>query len=140
MVRIFERIAFSAEFPHVVMRAFAIDILRELAHALAPEEREPLIAKLRTANLSPFPSVPRTDYREFRYVPRPATSPQPEDGFHLDYDFNKYPGGIIPGTEIIKDLLNSTKYGIKNLYYANFDVDTGGSAAEQGCSSGGCTL
>lgn len=59
---------------------------------------------------------------------------------NLYYDFNKYPGGIIPGTEIIKDLLNSTKYGIKNLYYANFDVDTGGSAAEQGCSSGGCTL
>lgn len=59
---------------------------------------------------------------------------------NLYYDFNKYPGGIIPGTEIIKDLLNSTKYGIKNLYYANFDVDTGGSAAEQGCSSGACTL
>lgn len=59
---------------------------------------------------------------------------------NLYYDFNKYPGGIIPGTEIIKDLLNSTKYGIKNLYYANFDVDNGGSAAEQGCSSGGCTL
>lgn len=86
----FERIAFSSEFPHVVMRAFAIDILREITHALAPEEREPLIAKLRTANLSPFPSASRTGYREFRYAPRPATSPQPEDGFHLDYHFNKY--------------------------------------------------
>lgn len=86
----FERIAFSAEFPHVVMRAFAIDILRELAHALAPEEREALIAKLGPANQSPFPSAPRTDYREFRYAPRPDASPRPEDGFHLDYDFNKY--------------------------------------------------
>jgi hypothetical protein len=86
----FERIAFSVEFPHVVMRAFAKDILRELARALAPEEREPLIAKLGPANQSPFPSAPRTDYREFRYAPRPAASPQPEDGFHLDYDFNKY--------------------------------------------------
>lgn len=86
----FERIAFSIEFPHVVMRAFAIDILRELAHALALEEREALIAKLGPANQSPFPSAPRTDYREFRYAPRPDASPRPEDGFHLDYDFNKY--------------------------------------------------
>lgn len=86
----FERIAFSAEFPHVVMRAFAIDILRELAHALAPEEREGLIAKLGPANQSPFPSAPRTDFREFRYAPRPDDSPRPEDGFHLDYDFSKY--------------------------------------------------
>ncbi|SEB25125.1 hypothetical protein [Variovorax sp. YR216] len=86
----FERIAFSVEFPHVVMRAFAIDILRELADALAPEEREALIAKLGPANQSPFPSVPRTRYREFRYAPRPDASPRPEDGFHLDYDFNKY--------------------------------------------------
>lgn len=86
----FERIAFSAEFPHVVMRAFAIDILRELAHALAPEEREALIAKLGLANQSPFPSAPRADCREFRYAARPDASPRPEDGFHLDYDFNKY--------------------------------------------------
>lgn len=86
----FERIAFSAEFPHVVMRAFAIDILRELAYALAPEEREALIDKLDLANQSPFPSAPRSDHHEFRYAPRPDASPRPEDGFHLDYDFNKY--------------------------------------------------
>lgn len=86
----FERIAFSVEFPHVVMRAFAIDILRELAHTLAPEERESLIAKLGHANLSSFPSAPRAAHREFRYAPRPDASPRPEDGFHLDYDFNKY--------------------------------------------------
>ncbi|MEG8119620.1 hypothetical protein G3N74_20840, partial [Xanthomonas hortorum pv. gardneri] len=86
----FERIAFSAEFPHVVMRAFAIDVLRELAPALAPEEREALIAKLGRANRSPFPSAPRADHREFRYAPRPDASPRAEDDFHLDYDFNKY--------------------------------------------------
>jgi hypothetical protein len=86
----FERIAFSAEFPHVVMRAFAIDILRQLAYALASEEREALIAKLGPVNQSPFPSAPRADYREFRYAARPDASPRPEDGFHLDYDFNKY--------------------------------------------------
>lgn len=86
----FERIAFSAEFPHVVMRAFAIDILRELAHVLPPEERGVLIAKLGTANQSAVPPAPRADYREFRYIPRPDVSPRPEDGFRLDYDFNKY--------------------------------------------------
>ncbi len=86
----FERIAFSAEFPHVVMRAVSIDILRELAYALAPEEREALIDKLDLANQSPFPSAPRSDYHEFRHAPRPDASPRQEDGFHLDYDFNKY--------------------------------------------------
>lgn len=59
---------------------------------------------------------------------------------NLYYDFNKYPGGIIPGEEVIKDLLNVTKYGIKTLYYANFDVDNGGASTGAGCSSGGCTL
>lgn len=87
---LFERVAFSAEFPHVVMRAFAIDILREFAVALEPEEREVLIAKLGSANLSRFPSTPRATYREFRYVPRPDASPRSKDGFHLDYDFTKY--------------------------------------------------
>ncbi len=86
----FERIAFSAEFPHVVMRAFAIDILREFVSALATEEGEALIAKLGPANLSPFPSTPRSTYRDFRYAPRPDASPRPKDGFHIDYDFNKY--------------------------------------------------
>ncbi|MFM0639039.1 hypothetical protein PQQ63_20330 [Paraburkholderia metrosideri] len=86
----FERIAFSAEFPHVVMRAFAIDILRELAQSLAINQREAVIAKLASANQSPYPYAPRSDYRELRYASRPAASPRPEDGFHLDYDFNKY--------------------------------------------------
>jgi len=86
----FERVAFSAEFPHVIMRAFAIDILRELARSLPPEEHEALIAKLDLANRSPFPSAPRADYREFRHASRPDASPQPDDSFHLDYDFNKY--------------------------------------------------
>lgn len=86
----FERVVFSDEFPHVVMRSFAVDILRELANALAPEERDTLIAKLGLVNQSPFSPVARTEYREFRYAPRPDASPRSEDGFHLDYDFNKY--------------------------------------------------
>ncbi|KQN77036.1 hypothetical protein ASF04_24580 [Duganella sp. Leaf61] len=86
----FERIALSAEFPHVVMRAFAIDILRELAHALVPDARDALLAKLGLSNQSPFPSAAKPDHREFRYIPRPDTSSRSEDSFHLDYDFNKY--------------------------------------------------
>lgn len=86
----FERIAFSAEFPHVSMRAFAVDILHKIAQPLASDERDTLIAKLALANLSPYPHAPRSDYTEFRYVPRPDSSPRPDDAFHLDYDFNKY--------------------------------------------------
>ena len=57
----------------------------------------------------------------------------------LYYDYNKYPKGIIPQAEVIKDLMNQTKYGIKTIYYANFDVDNGG-AANSGCESGACQI
>lgn len=86
----FERVAFSNDFPHIVMRAFAVDILRELAQTMASEEQEKLMAKLALANRSPYPYAPSTDHRELRYAPRPDVSPQPEDSFHLDYEFNKY--------------------------------------------------
>ncbi|WP_306027473.1 hypothetical protein [Stappia sp. MMSF_3263] len=86
----FERIALSAEFPHVVMRAFAIDILLEITQTLASDERDALTAMLAPANLSPYPHAPRSDYTEFRYIPRPDSSPRRDDTFHLDYDFNKY--------------------------------------------------
>ncbi|WP_205470677.1 hypothetical protein [Breoghania sp. L-A4] len=86
----FERIALSADFPHVVMRSFAIDTLREIAHTLVPAEGAALISTLSASNVSPFLHASKVDYREFRYVARPDTSPRPEDAFHLDYDFNKY--------------------------------------------------
>lgn len=57
----------------------------------------------------------------------------------LYYDYNKYPKGIIPQAEVIKDLMNQTKYGIKTIYYANFDVDNGG-AANSSCESGACQI
>ena len=57
----------------------------------------------------------------------------------LYYDYNKYPKGIIPQAEVIKDLMNQTKHGIKTIYYANFDVDNGG-AANSGCESGACQI
>lgn len=58
----------------------------------------------------------------------------------LYYNFNNYPKGIIPQAEIIKDLMNQTKYGIKTIYYANFDVDNGGAANSAGCESGACSI
>ncbi len=86
----FEQIAFSTVFPHVAMRTFAIDILHEIAKTLPSDEGDALTAKLASANLSPYPHAPRSDYTEFRYVARPDTSPRPENSFHLDYDFSKY--------------------------------------------------
>lgn len=86
----FERIAFSTEFPHVAMRSFAIDVLREIAQILDPDERDSLLAKLASANQSPYPHDPRSDYTEFHYISRPESSPRSNNAFHLDYEFNKY--------------------------------------------------
>lgn len=86
----FERVALSTEFPHVAMRAFAIDVLREIAPILGSDDRDTLIVRLASANLSPYPHAPRSDYTEFRYVSRPDSSPRPDNAFYLDYDFNKY--------------------------------------------------
>ena len=67
------------------------------AHGLIAEQVESFAADLaplleRTPHGLMFRDepTPRTDYSEFRYAPRPDASPRPEDGFHLDYDFNKY--------------------------------------------------
>ena len=55
------------------------------------------------------------------------------------YDYNKYPGGIIPINTVMKNFIYGAKMGIKTWYYLNSDVDNGG-ASHQGCDSGGCTL
>ncbi|MFZ2988849.1 hypothetical protein, partial [Ideonella sp.] len=85
----FEGVAFSTSFPHVVMRAYAVDILRQVAAVLAPQERDTLLARLATANQSPFPHAPPNEYQKLRYAPRPEGSSRPDDGFDLDYDFSK---------------------------------------------------
>ncbi|CAO3401681.1 hypothetical protein [Azospirillum palustre] len=85
-----ERIAFSIDFPHVVMREFALMALRAVAPLLAPTRRDALTARLATANRSPWPHAPRADYTEFRYLPRPDGSPRTDHAFSLDYDFRKY--------------------------------------------------
>ncbi len=76
-----ERVAFSTEFPHVVMRSCAIDALRQLAALIDSSERDAIKAKLATANCSPFPHVPRPNYGENRYLPRPDAAPRPADAF-----------------------------------------------------------
>ena len=86
----FERVALSSEFPHVVMRAFAIDTLREIARLLDPAESQALLGAVSAVNVSQFDHNPKASYTEFRYVERPESSPRPEDAFHLDYDFEKY--------------------------------------------------
>lgn len=85
-----ERVAFSTDFPHVVMREFALMALRAVAPLLGPAERDALTARLATANRSAWPHAPRTDYTEFRYLPRPDASPRADHAFSLDYDFSKY--------------------------------------------------
>ncbi|WP_454018458.1 hypothetical protein [Azospirillum sp. Marseille-Q6669] len=85
-----ERVAFSTNFPHVVMREFALMALRAIAPLLDPAGRDALTARLATVNRSPWPHAPRADYTEFRYLPRPDGSPRADHAFSLDYDFRKY--------------------------------------------------
>ena len=86
----FERVALSSEFPHVVMRAFAVDTLREIARMLDATGSQALLSSISTVNTSQLDHNTTASYTEFRYVERPKSSPRPEDAFHLDYDFEKY--------------------------------------------------
>lgn len=85
-----EQVAGSSEFPHVVMRAFAKDALSAIAPALVPAEAAAVMGAIPSMNVSPYPYAPRADYIDPLYAARPESSPRPDDGFHLDYDFNKY--------------------------------------------------
>ncbi|WOI54412.1 hypothetical protein [Parvularcula sp. LCG005] len=86
----FELVALSSEFPHVVMRAFAVDALREISRLLDPTEKQVLLGAISAVNVSPYDHNPKTSYDEFRYIERPISSPQSDNAFHLDYDFEKY--------------------------------------------------
>lgn len=84
-----ERVALSASFPHVVMRAFALDSLRAMAGSPGGPAAS-TAAEVEALNLSPVPAEPGEDHREFRWLRRPDGSRRPQDAFHLDYDFSKY--------------------------------------------------
>lgn len=67
---------------------------------------------------------------------------------NTNYDPSRFAGGRVPMNELLKDLLNAYKYGLKTLYYHNTrdgakddqgDLVTLGDAAED-CESGACKI
>ena len=63
------------------------------------------------------------------------------------YDFSKYPDNKLPDSVVIRDILNSFKYGLNSLYYAKtkgITDDTTENPLEieenSGCAGGSCTL
>lgn len=54
------------------------------------------------------------------------------------YNYNHYPDGRIPLSVVVKDILYAYKMGLKTLYYAN--SNDGDKDAEDGCSSGACSI
>ena len=59
---------------------------------------------------------------------------------NLFMDYNNYPDGKIPLSEIIKQMIYSHKVGIKNLYYLVTPDGTDDATVESGCSGGACSL
>lgn len=86
---LFERVAFDAEFPHVAMRAYAANALREIVPTLAAVNQAELRNRLATVNASPFPLSTGKPQNQHRYASRPEGSPAPANEFHLEYEFNK---------------------------------------------------
>ncbi|PAK90826.1 hypothetical protein B8X02_14905 [Stenotrophomonas rhizophila] len=104
-----ERIAFSTEFPHAAMQAFAIDALRALCGQLDSTSRDSLRQRLDSAGRSPFPHQPVTHAaRSARHAPRPEQIERSDEGFFLDYDFNKYQ------TERLCRVFGCTEWEVEN--------------------------
>lgn len=68
---------------------------------------------------------------------------------NTNYDPARYAGGRVPMSELLKDLLNAYKYGLKTLYYHNTrdgaqdeqgDLVSIASAADDDCESGACKI
>jgi len=59
---------------------------------------------------------------------------------NLFMDYNNYPNGKIPLSEIIKQMIYSHKLGIKNLYYLVTPDGTDDMTVESGCSGGACSI
>lgn len=57
---------------------------------------------------------------------------------NLYMDYRNYPDGIIPRSEIVKQLMYAHKIGIKNLYY--LVTPDGSDDQTAGCVGGACTL
>ena len=68
---------------------------------------------------------------------------------NTNYDPSRFAGGRVPMSELLKDLLNAYKYGLKTLYYHNTrdgaqddqgDLVTMSAAEDDDCASGACKI
>lgn len=68
---------------------------------------------------------------------------------NTNYDPARYAGGRVPMNELLKDLLNAYKYGLKTLYYHNTrdgaqddqgDLVSLSNAGDDDCESGACKI
>lgn len=68
---------------------------------------------------------------------------------NTNYDPSRFAGGRVPMSELLKDLLNAYKYGLKTLYYHNTrdgaqddqgDLVTMSGAEDDDCASGACKI
>ncbi len=62
---------------------------------------------------------------------------------NTNYDPNRFDGGRVPMTQLLKDLLTAYKYGLKTLYYHNTRDgadDTQVDLQDDGCAGGACKI
>jgi len=60
---------------------------------------------------------------------------------NTNYDPQRFEGGRVPMKQLLKDLLQAYKYGLKTLYYHNTRDGAGAADLEDdGCASGACKL
>ena len=62
---------------------------------------------------------------------------------NTNYDPKRFEGGRVPMKQLLKDLLQAYKLGIKTLYYHNTRDGAGeseGEGADDGCASGACKI
>lgn len=61
---------------------------------------------------------------------------------NTNYDPKRFEGGKVPMKQLLKDLLQAYKLGVKTLYYHNTrdGASEGGSEEDDGCASGACKI
>lgn len=66
---------------------------------------------------------------------------------NTNYDPTRFPSGKVPMQQLLKDLLNAYKFGVKTLYYHNTrdgaedaQDDLAPSIQDDGCESGACKI
>jgi ribonucleoside-diphosphate reductase alpha chain len=62
---------------------------------------------------------------------------------NTNYDPQRFEGGRVPMTQLLKDLLQAFKYGVKTLYYHNTRDgadDAQAQVGDDGCAGGACRI